>query len=429
MEIDRLHEPIGKQDQYIAAYGGITCFTFHPDGSVEAAPLRVSPDTLFDLEDNLLLFFTGYARSAGGILKDQHSRTQESDAVMIENLHSVKEMGTRSMRFLEAGKTADFGALMHEHWLTKKRRSRGMTNGQIDEWYELGRTNGAHGGKARRGGGRGLSHVLRRGPPQAEKRDERRGPRGGPLPLRFRGHEGTVRMTLPLAILAGGLATRLRPLTERIPKILLDIGGEPFIHRQLEDLARHGVTRVVLCVGYLGEMVQETVGEGSRWGMRIEYSFDGDTLLGTGGALRKALPLLGDRFLVLYGDSYLLCDYAAVERAFLSSGKQGIMTVYRNHGKWDTSNVLYNEGKIEIYDKKMHSPEMKHIDYGLGGLSERALRAYDENAPVDLARVYQDLLARDELAAFEVDRRFYEIGSPAGLEELRHHFAHKAGHR
>jgi NDP-sugar pyrophosphorylase family protein len=236
-------------------------------------------------------------------------------------------------------------------------------------------------------------------------------------------------MTLPVAILAGGLATRLRPLTERIPKILLDIAGEPFISRQLEDLARHGVARVVLCVGYLGEMVRETVGDGSRWGMRIDYSFDGDTLLGTGGALRKALPLLGERFLVLYGDSYLLCDYAAVEKAFLSSGRQGIMTVYQNHGKWDTSNVLYKAGRIEIYDKKMRSPAMKHIDYGLGGLSAGALRAYDENTPVDLARVYQDLLARDELAAFEVDRRFYEIGSPAGLEELRHHFAQKAGHR
>jgi D-glycero-alpha-D-manno-heptose-7-phosphate kinase len=156
VEIDRLHEPIGKQDQYIAAYGGITCFTFHPDGSVEAAPLRVSSDTLFDLEDNLLLFFTGYSRSAGGILKDQHSRTQESDAVMIENLHTVKEMGTRSMRFLEAGKTADFGALMHEHWLTKKRRTQGMTNGQIDEWYELGRANGALGGKLVGAGGGGF---------------------------------------------------------------------------------------------------------------------------------------------------------------------------------------------------------------------------------------------------------------------------------
>ena len=220
IEIDRLHEPIGKQDQYIAAYGGITCFTFHPDGSVEAAPAAREPDTLFDLEDNLLLFFTGDARSAGGILKDQHSRTQESDAVMIENLHSVKEMGTRARGVLEAGKTARLRGPHARALATKKRRSQGMTNGQIDEWYELGRTNGALGGKLVGAGGGGFLMFYAGGPPQAEKRDERRGPRGGPLPLRFRGHEGTVRMTLPLAILAGGLATRLRPLTERIPKIL-----------------------------------------------------------------------------------------------------------------------------------------------------------------------------------------------------------------
>jgi N-acetyl-alpha-D-muramate 1-phosphate uridylyltransferase len=236
-------------------------------------------------------------------------------------------------------------------------------------------------------------------------------------------------MTLPLAILAGGLATRLRPLTERIPKILLDIEGEPFIARQLTDLARHGVRRVVLCVGYLGEMVREAVGDGSRWGIEVAYSFDGETLLGTGGALRRALPLLGKKFLVLYGDSFLQCDFAAVEKAFLASGKRGIMTVYENGGRWDTSNVLYRDGRIEIYDKKRRTPAMRHIDYGLGGLSEEALLPRDEHTPCDLAVVYQELLAQGELAAFEADRRFYEIGSPAGLEELRLHFSSKAGHQ
>ncbi|MGA2481383.1 MAG: galactokinase [Spirochaetia bacterium] len=156
IEIDRLKEPIGRQDQYISAYGGMTCFTFNEDGSVGAEPLRISSDTLFDLEDNLLLFFTGYARSAGGILKDQHARTQESDAQMLENLHAVKEMGHRSRRVLEAGKTAEFGALMHEHWQMKKRRSQGMTNDRIDEWYELGRANGAVGGKIVGAGGGGF---------------------------------------------------------------------------------------------------------------------------------------------------------------------------------------------------------------------------------------------------------------------------------
>jgi len=156
IEINRLKEPIGKQDQYIAAYGGVTCFHFQPDEEVEAVPLRASMDTLFDLEDNLLLFFTGYARSAGSILKDQVARTKRVDRDMLDNLHYVKEMGLQSQKLLEAGKTTDFGALMHEHWEHKKRRSEGMSNPQIDEWYELGRANGALGGKLVGAGGGGF---------------------------------------------------------------------------------------------------------------------------------------------------------------------------------------------------------------------------------------------------------------------------------
>jgi D-glycero-alpha-D-manno-heptose-7-phosphate kinase len=147
IEIDRLKEPIGKQDQYIAAYGGLTCFYFHMDDTVEATPLQISMDTLFDLEDHLLLFFTGFARSAGSVLKDQDVRTRQSDAIMLQNLHDIKELGLRSQRALEAGCTAKFGALMHEHWEHKKRRSSGMSNPHIDGWYELARANGAIGGK------------------------------------------------------------------------------------------------------------------------------------------------------------------------------------------------------------------------------------------------------------------------------------------
>ena len=156
IEITRLKEPIGKQDQYIAAYGGVTCFHFRPDEEVDAVPLRASMDSLFDLEDNLLLFFTGFARSAGSILKDQVARTQRSDCDMLDNLRYVKEMGLQSQQLLEAGRTADFGALMHEHWEHKKRRSEGMSNPQIDEWYELGRANGALGGKLVGAGGGGF---------------------------------------------------------------------------------------------------------------------------------------------------------------------------------------------------------------------------------------------------------------------------------
>lgn len=156
IEIDRLGEPIGKQDQFIAAYGGLTCFTFHKDDRVTAEPLKVSMDTMFDLEENLLLFFTGFSRSAGGILKDQHSRSQRHDEDMLRNLHYVKELGHSSKTALESGNADRFGELMHEHWEHKKRRSGSMTNPQIDEWYELARENGAMGGKLVGAGGGGF---------------------------------------------------------------------------------------------------------------------------------------------------------------------------------------------------------------------------------------------------------------------------------
>ena len=156
IEINRLGEPIGKQDQYIASYGGVTCFTFNPDETVEARPLNLRMDSLFDLEDNLLLFFTGFSRSAGSILHDQKVRTEHSDEEMLRNLHYVKELGLRSRDALEAGRTALFGELMHEHWEHKKRRSGGMSNAHIDEWYELGRKNGAIGGKLVGAGGGGF---------------------------------------------------------------------------------------------------------------------------------------------------------------------------------------------------------------------------------------------------------------------------------
>lgn len=156
IEINRLEEPIGKQDQYIAAYGGITCFTFNTDGSVEAVPLRISVDTLFDLEDNLLLFFTGYSRTAGSILSDQDKRTRQSDPDMLANLHYVKHLGLQSRTVLEAGDTRAFGGLMHEHWEHKRKRSTGMSNPQIDEWYALAKANGAIGGKLVGAGGGGF---------------------------------------------------------------------------------------------------------------------------------------------------------------------------------------------------------------------------------------------------------------------------------
>ena len=223
---------------------------------------------------------------------------------------------------------------------------------------------------------------------------------------------------LPVAILAGGLATRLRPITEKIPKLLVAVAGEPFFSHQLRLLKKAGLTRVVLCVGYLGEKIVEQYGDGAKWGVHIEYSFDGEKLLGTGGALIRALPKLGDAFYVLYGDSYLPVDYQAVGRAFLASGQPGLMTVFENHGAYDASNVWFEAGRIRLYSKKEKPPQMRHIDYGLGVFRAAAFAGYARDAVVDLAAVQADLCARGELAGYELKQRFYEIGSPEGLKEL-----------
>jgi NDP-sugar pyrophosphorylase family protein len=223
---------------------------------------------------------------------------------------------------------------------------------------------------------------------------------------------------LPVALLAGGLATRLRPLTERVPKLLLEVAGEPFFSHQLRLLQKSGLTRIVLCVGHLGDMIVDRYGDGRSWGMQIDYSFDGPNLLGTAGALIRALPLLGDAFYVLYGDSYLPIDYLEVGRAFLASGRQGLMTVFENRGQYDSSNVWFEGGQIRVYDKNNRVPQMRHIDYGLGLLHADVLRAWPRDAAVDLADVYGRLVAQGQLAGFEMSQRFYEIGSPAGLREL-----------
>jgi NDP-sugar pyrophosphorylase family protein len=222
----------------------------------------------------------------------------------------------------------------------------------------------------------------------------------------------------PIAILAGGLATRLRPVTEKIPKALITVAGEPFLAHQLRLLQKSGLRKVVLCVGYRGEMIEEEFGDGAKFGVELSYSYDGPELLGTGGALKKALPKLGEKFLVLYGDSYLPIDYAGPARAFAASGQLGLMTVFRNEGRWDTSNVLFKDGAIHSYTKKQPSPEMRHIDYGLGVFSAEAFAPWPDGKPFDLADVYQGLIARSQLAGYEVSQRFYEIGSPAGLSEL-----------
>lgn len=232
-------------------------------------------------------------------------------------------------------------------------------------------------------------------------------------------------MSLPVAILAGGRATRLGPMTERIPKSLIDVAGRPFIAHQLELLRRHQFDDILLLTGHLGEMICEAVGDGREYGVRVRYVVDGPQPCGTGGAIRRALAVLGPAFFVMYGDSFLECDFAAIERAFLESEKSGLMTVYRNDNRFDRSNVVYASGDILHYNKQLPRPDMRHIDYGLGAFRRTAFEAWPDNEAFDLSAVYQRLLSAADLAGFEVDERFYEIGSPSGLEATRAHLSAK----
>jgi NDP-sugar pyrophosphorylase family protein len=223
---------------------------------------------------------------------------------------------------------------------------------------------------------------------------------------------------LPVVILAGGLATRLRPITEKIPKALVEVAGRPFLAHQLALLRSNQVTEVILCVGYLGEMIQETFGDGSEHGLRIRYSYDGPELLGTGGAIRKAVSLLPQSFFVLYGDSYLPIDYQAVAQAYAKSGQPALMTVFANQDAWDKSNVWFEHGEIRLYSKKRRLPDMRYIDYGLSVCSRALFEGDSVDPAFDLAALFERLSEKHQLAGFKVHHRFYEIGSHQGLQEL-----------
>lgn len=233
-----------------------------------------------------------------------------------------------------------------------------------------------------------------------------------------------MKNSLSVVILAGGLATRLRPVTEKIPKSLIDINGEPFIAHQLRLLQKNGIKKVVLCVGFLGEQIESFVGDGRAFGLKVSYSYDGPRLLGTAGAIKQALPLLNESFFVMYGDSYLPCDYASIQTVFEQSGKQALMTVFKNQGLWDKSNIEYSNGRIIIYDKIRQTDRMHYIDYGLGMFHSAVFDDISVGQPYDLAALYQQVLLRNELAAYEVSQRFYEIGSLMGQKELSDYLFH-----
>jgi NDP-sugar pyrophosphorylase family protein len=227
----------------------------------------------------------------------------------------------------------------------------------------------------------------------------------------------------PIAILAGGLAKRLRPTTDNIPKSMVPVAGEPFIAHQLRLLRRERVTQVVVCTGHLGDRIEAFVGDGRRFGCRVRYAPDGERLLGTGGAILRALPLLGEHFFVMYGDSYLDVAFQPVNDAFLAAGLPALMTVFRNNGRWDTSNVESAEGAIRRHDKINRTSAMQYIDFGLGVLMASAFATCPADTPFDLSALYGQLAERGQLAGYEARERFYEIGSPAGLAETTAHLA------
>ena len=226
---------------------------------------------------------------------------------------------------------------------------------------------------------------------------------------------------LPIAILAGGYASRLGSITRDLPKCLIEINGRPFVDWQLDLLLNHGYSEFVFCVSFKSNLVQEYLGDGSDRGIHIQYSLDGETQLGTGGAILNALPKLGKAFGVIYGDSYLPINYRLVEQEFLKIKSNGLMTVYRNENRFDVSNVEFLDGKLIDYQKGVINKNMNHIDYGLTFFRQEAFRQWTDQSTFDLSIVCNQLAKEGQLDGYEVFERFYEIGSVQGIEELSQH--------
>jgi len=224
---------------------------------------------------------------------------------------------------------------------------------------------------------------------------------------------------MQVAILAGGLATRLRPLTAEIPKSLIPIQSKPFLEYQLDFLKRGGVEGIVLCVGYLGEQIEEYFGNGKEFGVNISYSYEGKKLLGTAGALKNAQNLLEDTFLTMYGDSYLFLDFSVIMSYFKSQDKLALMTVYKNRDRYDKSNTVIAGNLVKYYSKKEKTEGMVYIEYGANIFKKEVLEFIPEGQPYTLEALFPRLIEQEQLLAYEVHKRFYQIGSPEGLEEFK----------
>jgi NDP-sugar pyrophosphorylase family protein len=223
---------------------------------------------------------------------------------------------------------------------------------------------------------------------------------------------------LPIAVLAGGFATRLGELTKQLPKCLIEIKGRAFVDWQMELLSKSGYTDFVFCLSYKSDLVQRFLGNGSRWNVQIEYSLDGEKQLGTGGAIARALPLLGENFAVIYGDSYLPIPYEQIETKFMTMSPIAMMTLYENKNQFDASNVAFKNGKLLRYSKRTKNPQMKHIDYGLTYFHQTAFQDLVSGENIDLADICEKLSDEHKLQGYEVFDRFYEIGSIQGIQEF-----------
>ena len=232
---------------------------------------------------------------------------------------------------------------------------------------------------------------------------------------------------MQVVILLGGMATRLRPITRNIPKAMIIINGRPFLEHQIELLKKNGLKNFVFCVGYKWNLIKEYFGNGNRYNIEIKYSYDGKYLLGTAGAVRKAIKVLDEDFIILYGDTYLQIEYRSLIDYYYKnkSGYSGLMSVYKNDNKLDKSNVIYKNGKIIKYDKFHYSPEMKYIDYGISILKKEVLKALPANKRIDLADVYAELTKKGLMLGYEVFNRFYEIGTQKSLKEFENFIVHK----
>ena len=370
----------------------------------------------------MLLFFTGYSRDADKVLTEQQTRSETGDEDMLDNLHMVKELGQASRQALEmrrpdrvrrahgralaAQAEAIGGYVQRQHRPVVPTR-RAIVGRSAANLSALGRgASSSSTPRTRTGSGRQW--------PQKEFQ------RSG-LASTMKAPHCSRGPDVQCLVLAGGMGTRMRPFTDSVPKMLLKVAGRPFADWQLSWLADQGVKRVILSVGHLGLALRRFVGDGSRWDLDLVVVDEGEELLGTGGAVRNAVDcgLMEDEFTLLYGDSYLSIDLSDVARAFSDAPEPALMTLYRNAGQFDQSNAIFAAGKVLRYEKGApDNPGMDWIDYGLSVLRRDLVVDRIPAGVGDLARLFAELSREGQLAGYEVQERFYEVGSPAGLADL-----------